>query len=353
MSLLSRYIARQVIAAVALALLVLVGLDVIAELFDEAGNQHGAYDFVEVLLYVGLTVPRRIHEYLPFAALIGCLAGLGTLANRSELTVMRAAGVSAGRIAWYVMQPTLAIVLLGLLLNQYLAPAAEQYADSRRALLRGGGEPVLSKEGLWHRERHAFMHFNVVQPGGVLYGVKIFQFDAAGELTRALYARRADWRSGGRWQLADVRMTLFAGDRTYVRHLATLDWATDMHPELLSLAVMNPKYLSISRLWRYAQYRERQGLDAKPLLLAFWGKVTQPLGTLSLVLVAISFVFGPLRQVTMGYRLFSGVLVGIAFRTGQQLLGPASIVFDFAPLYAVLAPIVLTGVIGLYVLRRV
>lgn len=353
MSLLSRYIARQVVAAVALALLILVGLDVIAELFDEAGNQRGAYDFLEVLLYVGMTVPRRIHEYLPFASLIGCLAGLGTLANRSELTVMRTAGVSTGRIVWYVMRPTLVIVLLGLVLNQFLAPAAEQYADSRRAMLRDGGEPVLSKDGLWHRERRVFMHFNVVQPDGVLRGVKIFQFDATGRLARALYARRADWLSGGHWRLTDVRMTLFTGDHTATRHLARLDWATDMRPELLSLAVMNPRYLSISKLWYYARYRELQGLDAKPLLLAFWGKVMQPLGTLSLVLVAISFVFGPLRQVTMGYRLFTGVLVGIAFRTGQQLLGPASIVFDFAPLYAVLAPIVLTAAIGLFALRRV
>ena len=76
------------------------------------------------------------------------------------------------------------------------------------------------------------------------------------------------------------------------------------------------------------------------------------MSTLSLVMIAISFIFGPLRQVTVGFRIFTGVIVGIVFRTSQDLLGPSSLIFGFSPLIAVLVPILVCTLLGLLLLRR-
>ena len=65
-------------------------------------------------MYVLLTAPRRAYDLLPIAALVGGMAGLGMLATHSELTVMRAAGVSIGRIVWWVLKPSLVLVVAGL-----------------------------------------------------------------------------------------------------------------------------------------------------------------------------------------------------------------------------------------------
>ena len=73
---------------------------------------------------------------------------------------------------------------------------------------------------------------------------------------------------------------------------------------------------------------------------------------MSLVLIAISFIFGPLREVTMGQRIFTGVVFGVVFRLVQSLLGPSSVVFGFAPIIAVAIPILLCGLLGLYLLNR-
>src|SRR5699024_12729795 len=48
------------------------------------------------------------------------------------------------------------------------------------------------------------------------------------------------------------------------------------------------------------------GLSAGRYWLAFWEKLLQPVVTGVLVLMAISFIFGPLRSVTLGQRLFTG-----------------------------------------------
>jgi len=80
--------------------------------------------------------------------------------------------------------------------------------------------------------------------------------------------------------------------------------------------------------------------------------VLQPVVTAALVLMAISFIFGPLRSVTLGQRVFTGVLVGFTFRIAQDLLGPSSLVFGFSPLFAVLVPTAICALAGFWLLRR-
>ena len=95
-----------------------------------------------------------------------------------------------------------------------------------------------------------------------------------------------------------------------------------------------------------------QGLSNGSYWLAFWTKVLQPLVTAALVLMAISFIFGPLRSVTLGQRVFTGVLVGFVFRIAQDLLGPSSLVFGFSPLLAVVVPAGICALAGFFLLRR-
>ncbi|WP_231876614.1 LptF/LptG family permease, partial [Oleiphilus sp. HI0066] len=84
----------------------------------------------------------------------------------------------------------------------------------------------------------------------------------------------------------------------------------------------------------------------------FWKKALQPLTTLSLVLVAISFVFGPLRSVAMGTRVFVGLIVGLTFKYVQDLLGPASMVFGFEPIVATVLPILACVTFGVLMIKR-
>ena len=99
-------------------------------------------------------------------------------------------------------------------------------------------------------------------------------------------------------------------------------------------------------------YLEKQGLDSGEYRLAFWQNALHPLVVLSLVLLAMSFVFGPLRDATSGYRIFIGVVVGISFQFAQNLLGPSSLIYGYEPLYSVLAPVLLCMLGGLFLLGR-
>lgn len=352
MARLDRYIGTQVFVAILAVLGIILGLAMLFAFIDELSDLNkGDYGLTQALWYVLLTAPRRAYEMLPMAALIGCLIGLGTLASNSELTIMRAAGVSIGRIVWAVMKPMLALMLAGILIGEYVAPWSENQAQANRAMAQGGGAAQSSKHGMWHRQGQEYVHINAVQPHGVLLGVTRHRFDDERRMQSASFARRAEYQ-GDHWVLRNVETTYLYEDRSEVTMQDEERWDIELNPELLGTVVMAPESLSVSGLWRYIHYLGEQGLNNARYWLAFWGKVLQPLVTAALVLMAISFIFGPLRSVTLGQRVFTGVLVGSVFRIAQDLLGPSSLVFGFSPLLAVLVPAGICALAGVWLLRR-
>ena len=350
---LSRYVGVTVFAAITVTLLIVVSLDAVGAVIDEAGSVRNNYQFFDVLIYVATTLPSRAYEYIPFSSLIGCLVGLGVLAGSSEVVVMRAAGVSLLRIVSFVLKPVMLFVIVGALIGEYVSPYLDQLAEGRRNILLKGDEVQASSTGLWAQDDNEFVHFNAVFPGGVVYGVSRYRFDDSLRILQASYSTRATFNvEGGYWVEENVAATHFYQQRTAAEKQITRQWDTELTPDVLSLNILPPESLSISSLYRYIQFLRLQNSDASVYELALWSKVLQPLTIISLVLVGISFVFGPLRESTMGFRIFVGVLTGVVFRIAQDMLGPSSIVFGFAPVMAVLTPIIICSLVGLLLLRR-
>ena len=129
MQILDRYIGRSVAISALVVLSVLLSLFTFFAFTDEVDKiGQGQYDTLEAVRYVLLTVPRLAYQLFPMVALLGSIIGLGLLASNSELTVMRAAGVSLGRIVWSVMKVGLLFVLLALVIGEGIAPSAERQA---------------------------------------------------------------------------------------------------------------------------------------------------------------------------------------------------------------------------------
>ena len=348
---LDRYIGASVFWSILSVLMVILGLALLFAFVDELNDVGDNYGPLEAFSYVLLTTPQRIYELLPMSALIGCLVGLGALASSSELTIMRAAGVSVGRIVWAVMKPMLVLMVAGVLISEYVAPVTEAMAQSKRAIAQGGGDAQSSKRGLWHREGNEVLHINAVQPDGNLLGVTRYQFAADQRMEFASFAKRAVFRDGS-WVLEEVSTSHFKYNQVEVTKQASEPWGIELSAQLLSTAVLDPQSLSITGLWEYIHYLADKGLNNGQYWLAFWTKILKPVVTMALVLMAISFIFGPLRSVTLGLRVFTGVLVGFIFQIAQDLLGPSSLVFGFQPLLAVLIPSGICALIGLWMLRR-
>ncbi|MDO3386297.1 LPS export ABC transporter permease LptG [Gilvimarinus sp. SDUM040013] len=345
------YIAKHVFFSILAVLVLVLCLDFIGQVMDQLNSLRANYTFYEMLVYILWRLPTSVYQYLPYAVLVGCLIGLGALASSSELVIVRAAGVSVARIVWIVLQPVLLFIVCAIALGEYVIPYADQVAESRRSLALGYTVEDQSKRGVWHREGNQYFYFNVVQPDGQLFGFRRYTFNDKGELTQASFTRKASF-NGEYWLEEGVSVTEFTATGTTAEKLPERRWETELTPALLNIVAVAPETLSIASLHQYVEYLTEQNLYASEYKLAFWQKVFQPVATASLVLIAISFVFGPLREVSMGQRIFTGVVFGIGFRLLQSLLGPSSIVFGFAPLIAVIVPIAVCAGLGVYLLKR-
>lgn len=359
MNYLNGHVARHVLGAVMLVVFVLLGLFAVVLFADELSDAPDHYSLFNLALYVVLRVPGMIVANAGFAMLIGCLLGLGILAGQSELTVMRASGVSVLRIVWMVLRPMLVLVVLVSLLGEYVVPLIDRYANLVRSEKHERelvDSLIDSDHGFWMRQNNDFLHFNHVSARGDIFGFARFVFDDRGELQYAQYAPRAEYSKDVAqpgWDLVKPRVTRFS-EHAVSTELQVGDdhWASELMPSLLNLAASDPESMSLRELHYYINYLASQNQDNRIFELVFWQKIMQPLAMIGLVLVAISFIFGPLRDTTMGYRLFTGVMLGIVFRFSQDLLGPTSMVYGFTPLLAVAAPVALCWLLGLFLLAR-
>lgn len=347
-----RYISRTVFGSITIVLLIIVALDSISSLVDQLGEMNSHYNFVDVVFTVFLEIPGSVYDYLPLSCLVGCLVGLGVLAATSELVVIRAAGVSIWQIIWSVMRATLLFIIFSTLIGEFVSPYSNQYVDSHRALAKQQSSSGHVNKGHWNREGNEFMYFNAVLPNGQLLGVTRHQFDDNGILLETSQVESAIFQGGNSWFEENGVVTSFNGDGTERFTFSTRTWITEVSPDLLNVLVLDPEDLPMQRLVGYVDYLQRQGLDASEYQLNFWRKALQPLATASLVIIAISFILGPLRQTTMGFRVFVGVIVGLIFQFSQQLLAPASVLLGFSPMYAVLAPIILSLLVGVVLIRQ-
>lgn len=274
---------------------------------------------MQALQFVLTTVPRRFHEYLPMAILLGTLIGLGLMANSGELSVIRAAGVSTLQVSWMVLRPVIFLMLLSIPVGEYLAPYTEQVAQSNRSLQEGGGEALRSEYGFWHREGDEFIHINTVQPNGVLYGLTRYRFQ------RRSPAGREPVRGKGALPGRSLDAAEHSGHpfrrrphRNLHRRRRPLGHQPD--PAIAEYRGPEPRRLAMAKLWNYTRYMKEQGLQSADYMLAFWQKLLMPAATIGMVLIAISFIFGPLREVTMGLRMAAGIVAGLTFNYGQQFL---------------------------------
>ena len=335
----------------------LTTLDIIFSLLDQMADTDEYFSILDAVTFVFLTAPTTVYEMIPFAALGGALIGLGVISSNNELVVIQSAGVGVFRIVFSVLKPTLLIMLTSLLIGEFLAPPLEQYAQSNKAIQQSGASSISPEQGVWQRVHNEFIHINAIAPEGKrLYGISRYAINDEGQVSLTSFAESAkyiDEDGSSYWELEGVRESIFRGAEITARQYLTQDWYVSLSPELLSVLLVDPDEHSISGLYNFAKYFEDQGLDGEVYLMAFWKKLLQPLATIALVVLASSAVFGPLRQVTVGSRVVCSLGIALIFTISQRLLEPASLLYGFNPLLAVIAPISACAILGIYLLKRV
>jgi lipopolysaccharide export system permease protein len=371
-----RHVAGTLLLTSIGVLLAMLALVALFALMDELPDANEAYSFADALLYVGLSLPRRALEILPYAVFLGSLVGLGSLAEHSELTVVRAAGMSPSQMFLGVAAPAVLLMALGAVLGEWVAPAGEERAELFKEQQLQGSDTVSVAGGYWYREGNLFMNVDGLLEGGGVSGARQFFYDENKNLVQTRRAETAVWEEAtGSWLLRDVVSTQFPPAPKSLRVLSNplhaaqdlvgaelrlrassnteVIWLGQADPRLLSARLLvDENRLSIADLYYQINYMRREKLSVTTYELAFWTRLQQPFAVLGLALLAMAFVLGPLRQVSIGLRVSAGVLVGLTFKYLQDLFAPMSLVYGLPAFVAVAIPILLCWLVAVIGLRR-
>jgi len=352
MNRLERYIAGQVIRAAAMTLVVLLSLLVFLHFVDELDDVgQGSYRALDAFLVALYSAPRLSFEAFPVAALLGSLLGLGGLAARGELIAMRAAGISLLGVVLAVVKTGLLMMLVVLGLGEFLAPVSEGAAVQLKAQKQHEQIVLKTRYGFWARDGENFVNIRRILPGAAVEDVTLYQFNSDRELLRATHAARGEYREGG-WQLLDVRETYLDKDRVVSQPAAQREWGAVLDPTLLALVVAKPVMLPLWDLERYIRHMEANGQSATAYRVAFWNKLSTPLATLVMMVLAVPFVLGSLRSAGRGQRVFLGALLGSGYYLLSRAMSYGAVAYDLSPLATAMVPAGLFLALALVALRR-
>ncbi len=352
MNILRFYVGKTILVTSLVTLFALAAIRVLFTLIDEMGDfGKGSYEFADGIIYSLMLAPKHIYEFFPMAVLIGTIAGLGILASKSELTVMRAVGKTTWQIIGSALLYGFILIIGAMLLGEFVAPKATQTAESLRNQAIHGDSLFKAKSGTWLKDDNQMIHLDEVIGEEQLKGVTIYTMDseqAIAKITQAKFAKLTDQA----WLLSDGKHSFINQDKITTESFTEWQWDTEISLEHLAVLKLKPENFNAYSLYEYSEYLQSNGQDSTNYDLAFWRKLLLPVSTAVMILLAASFIFGPMRAVSMGARVLVGVVTGLIYFFMVRAFGPVSLVFGLPAFFGALLPPLLFAAVAWYLLKR-
>lgn len=315
---LGRYVGgRFVIAmvgtlAVCSSLIVMIDL---VELLRMTGRQ-GSIPVASVALIVGLRLSSYIEVLLPFCVLVGAGVALIQLNRRSELAVMRAAGMSA----WQFIGPGILVaVTFGVLATIAFNPLAaitRAEADRLLAELYGREASVLGggASGAWLRQQgvdgsSVLSASAASRDGLIVYNPTLLQFDAEGRFVERIEGVRALLRDGY-WQFEQAKVARPGREPEQFDVYAASTYLT---PDRIGDALGSAISLSFWQLPGVIRETERAGLSAARFQVQYDLHLSRPMLLAVMVLLAASVSLRSFRSGGLQTMVGMGAIGGLGF----------------------------------------
>jgi lipopolysaccharide export system permease protein len=351
---LNRYIIQHVIKATLLVFVVILGFYFFISCITEVGDLgKGNYNLWRMFEYILMKLPLNCYAIFPLISLLGALVGLGILASSNEVTVMRASGMSVLEITKSVLIAAFLLILLGVIMGEGIGPRLAISAEKFKARVMNSNGAVESNGGVWIRSKNHFIYFDdVIFKGSQLKDVTDYEVDDNQKLVSIALAKQAESRNH-QWYLQDVTTYYINDNKVTATTSKEAIWPVHiLTPNLYNFFNASPREMSLIELKKMVAYQYRSGVSAQSNDFIFWERIFFPISILIMILVALPFMFGSLRNTSLGLRLTIGTIIGLVFLLMNKILGSFSTAIFIPPEIAAFLPLLIFGVFAFYLMRR-
>jgi len=350
---LDRYLYRTVLVYTAMAMVVLLTLGALFLFISQQGDIGvGSYGAGDAFVFTMLNLPQQAFELLPIGALIGALMGLGNLAAGSELVVTRASGVSVWRVAWPVALAGLTLSLIMYGIGEYAAPPMAQFAKREKTTDKLADVSFAGLSSAWVKDGNLILRVQTGEVDQAFGGVSLFRLEGPTRLRSIQRAERISVADPGRWSLHRVATSRFFDDRIESELVSGIMMQSTVNPEFLGLAATDPELLTLRGLASYIDHLRRNSLDTASYEIGYWSRIARLFAVIVVTLLALPFVFGPLRTTGAGTRTVIGVLLGVVFFLISGTVAKGGQIFGLNPVLVGWLPTVVIGLCTMVAISR-
>ena len=325
MRILNRYLFKNLLKPLVYLLVAFTLLFIIGDLMDKASDflEAGTGPLEMAYYYFVLFLPSMVIMIVPLCLLLAVLYSLSTLTRHSEITAMRANGISIYRIVRPYLLVSIGCLLFTAAVNEYTGPKFAYRADQFIEYQKHAENDVYREtipfrnptEGhIWHIEQFDTRDFS-------MHGIElIVQRDDGSDLAK-YNVSKAHWMDG-RWWFEDGTIQEYdeqgnrAGnpkplepDPMEMRKLTEV-------PENFMIEIKDPHYQSSMELWKYIQ--THQFLSPETLTkyeVDFHNKLSMPFICIIIIMIGI-----PVGAHTGRKGAFAGIMLAIGMFLGFYLL---------------------------------
>lgn len=350
----SLYLAKlflvRTVAIIAALVLVLQALD----LLSESGNilAHPGNGDAEIWRYISLRSPQIMARFLPFSVLLATIFTLATLNSNSEVTAMKASGLSAHQVLAPLIIASLGVAVLSFVFNDRVVSRATATLNQWRkvdyaAIPIDHGDRVR----VWVRDGDDLVEVGQVQGRGnaaLLTDVTVFDRDG-GKLLSVLHAPHAR-RDGAGWRTD--KATRFDVASGKLSDIGSVIVARGVRPDQFTLSNVDPAGLSFFALRTAIGDLADAGRPTKALEGSMWHKISEPLSSILMPLLGAVAGFGLARSGKLFVRAVIGMMLGFAYFVADNFALSMGNLGAYPPFLAAWAPFLLFMLIGEVVLIR-
>jgi len=282
---------------------------------------------------------------------MGTLFALARMSENSEITVMRASGLSLRQLALNVAFSGAIIAIATLAFGELVAPHTEEAA---KGLKLKATRSIVAREfrsGFWVKDDRSFVNIQDVTPDTQLLNLRIYEFDPSFRLLAISRAERGTYEGGNRWSLSNVELTRFEGDQAVLQRIPKAVWNSVLTPEILSVLKIVPERMSALNLRGYIEHLRENRQNPNRYEIAFFGKFFNPLAAVVMMVLAIPFALVSARAGGVGAKLFMGIMLGLVFNAATRMFAHVGLLNDWPPLVSSSAPVLIAALASLWLLR--
>ncbi|MEA1970701.1 MAG: LPS export ABC transporter permease LptG [Thermodesulfobacteriota bacterium] len=317
MNILDRYILKEFIKIFILILVSLTGLYLIADFFERMRmflSNHATLG--QMVSYSFLNIPMILSQMIPVTTLLSALLSFGILSKNSEITAMKANGVSLYRISLPIIILSFAICISAFLLSEFITPYANQKVKYIKLVEIQKREKLGSfkQNQIWYRGKNGIYNFSMFDPRtNTLKGIRINLFDREMNLHERIDAKEARWEDG-RWVFRNLLVTTFPkGEFPSLEKIPSRVIDLPESPSDFMAVQKSAEEMGLVELNRFIKKTRSEGYDTTKDRTDMHGKIAFPLVSVILAILGISFSLRSERSGGVAQSIGTGIIIGFSY----------------------------------------